>query len=197
VCDERHPGGYRVYSAQGRWAATRAGSSGARAGFSRGAVCTTWQSMGWRELTEDDDDRVVEHMLGLYAEDPAPAPVSAEQCRRTLQRLRAERVRGVAIGWQGPHGLAGYAILCSFWSNELGGEVCIIDELFVAPGERGRGHATELVQGLCARQLPWFRDAVAVELEVTPGNERARQLYERLGFRPYKNALMRAARARG
>ena len=106
-------------------------------------------------------------------------------------------MRGVAIGWQGPHGLAGYALLCSFWSNELGGEVCIIDELFVAPGERGRGYATELVQGLCARQLPWFRDAVAVELEVTPGNARARQLYERLGFCPYKNALMRAARARG
>jgi hypothetical protein len=32
----------------------------------------------------------------------------------------------------------GYALLISFWSNELGGEVCNIDELFVAPVYRRR-----------------------------------------------------------
>ena len=121
---------------------------------------------------------------------------TAEQCARTLRRLRAEPARGVAIGLQTAT-LAGYALLCSFWSNELGGEVCIIDELFVAPSERGRGWATELVRGLCDRRLPWFRAAVAVELEVTPSNARARQLYEHLGFRAYKNALMRALPIRG
>jgi GNAT superfamily N-acetyltransferase len=157
--------------------------------------------MGWREAREQDDPIVIEHMLALYAEDPAPVPVSAEQCARTLLRLRAEPLRGVALGFEdtgleGQRGLAGYALLCSFWSNELGGIVCIIDELFVAPGARGRGAATELVQGLYERRLPWFRDAVAVELEVTPSNTRARQLYERLGFRPYENALMRAVRGR-
>jgi GNAT superfamily N-acetyltransferase len=166
--------------------------------------------MGWRQARDTDEPAIVEHMLALYAEDPAPAPVSAEQCARTLRRLRAEPVRGVALGLEvsralegarpqstslASSGLAGYALLCSFWSNELGGEVCIIDELFVAPGARGRGAATELVQGLCERRWPWFRDAVAVELEVTPSNARARSLYERLGFRAYKNALMRARRA--
>lgn len=148
--------------------------------------------MGWRSTVEAEDAVVVRHMLALYAEDPAPVPVLAEQCQHTLRRLRAEPQRGVAIGCEGSAGLVGYALLCSFWSNELGGEVCIIDELFVAPAERGRGHATELVKSLLARQMPWFRDAVAVELEVTPGNGRARRLYERLGFRAYANALMRA-----
>jgi GNAT superfamily N-acetyltransferase len=155
--------------------------------------------MGWRQAQPEDDAALVELMLALYEEDPAPAPVGAEQCERTLRRLRAEPVRGLALGLEGasqtPVHLAGYALLCSFWSNELGGEVCIIDELFIAPSARGRGAATELVQGLCERRWPWFRDAVAVELEVTPSNARARQLYERLGFRSYKNALMRALRA--
>lgn len=151
--------------------------------------------MGWRNLTAEDDAAVVEQMLALYEEDPAPVPLTAEQCRRTLARLRAEPVRGVAIGWDGGAGLGGYALLCSFWSNELGGEVCIIDELFVARAERGRGRATELVEGLCARRLPWFATATAIELEVTPSNARARQLYERLGFRPYKNTRMRALAA--
>ena len=162
--------------------------------------------MGWHQARDVDEPTIIEHMLALYAEDPAPAPVSAEQCARTLRRLRAEPVRGIALGLERarPHresgsldsSLDGYALLCSFWSNELGGEVCIIDELFVAPGARGRGAATELVQGLCERRWPWFRDAVAVELEVTPSNARARNLYERLGFRPSKNALMRAPQRR-
>lgn len=163
------------------------------------------ERMGWRQARDLDEPAIVAHMLALYAEDPAPAPVSAEQCTRTLRRLRAEPLRGLTLGLEralepGAHrlgnGLAGYALLCSFWSNELGGEVCIIDELFVAPEARGQGAATELVQGLRERRWPWFRDAVAVELEVTPSNARARALYERLGFRPYENALMRALQSR-
>jgi GNAT superfamily N-acetyltransferase len=152
--------------------------------------------MTWRSATLEDDATIAELMLELYAEDPAPRPVGREQGLRTLSRLRAEPLRGVALVCEGEHGRCGYAFLCSFWSNELGGEVCILDELFVARAERGRGHATELVSGLCARTLPWFREAVAVELEVTPDNQRARALYERLGFRSYKNALMRAVMAR-
>jgi GNAT superfamily N-acetyltransferase len=169
-----------------------AGGNGER--FSRGARCTRLARMRWRQARAEDDRALVEHMLGLYAEDPGAAPVGAEQCQRTLLRLRGEPVRGVALALEGDAAVTGYALLCSFWSNELGGEVCIIDELFVAPSARGRGAATELVSGLFERRLPWFADAVAIELEVTPGNTRARQLYQRLGFRPYKNALMRALR---
>ncbi|HEY3494401.1 MAG TPA: GNAT family N-acetyltransferase [Polyangiaceae bacterium] len=152
--------------------------------------------MPWRAANAEDDATLVELMLALYAEDPGPRPVGREQGLRTLARLRAEPLRGVALVCEGEHERCGYAFLCSFWSNELGGEVCIIDELFVASAERGRGHATELVRGLCARALPWFREAIAVELEVTPNNARARALYERLGFRSYKNALMRAVISR-
>jgi len=41
---------------------------------------------------------------------------------------------------------------------------------------------------------PWFADAVALELEVTPKNTRARALYRRLGFSPYPNAMFRLRR---
>lgn len=148
--------------------------------------------MTWRALSEDEDEQVIDSMLALYEEDPASSPMTRAKALGTLRRLRAEPLRGVAIGAAGDGGLCGYALLCSFWSNELGGEVCSIDELFVAPAARGQGRASELVQGLCARRWPWFRDAVAIELEVTPANGGARSLYERLGFRPYENALMRA-----
>jgi GNAT superfamily N-acetyltransferase len=146
----------------------------------------------WRAAQKDEREAVASMVLALYREDPAPTEVTRAQALRTLERLEAEPVRGLALVAESTRGLVGYALLCSFWSNELGGEVCIVDELFVTPEARSRGLATALVLGLCARQLPWFEHAVAVELEVTPGNRRARALYERLGFRPYHNALMRA-----
>lgn len=138
-----------------------------------------------------DHDAVARLVLALYAEDPAPTPVTLEMAHATLRRFVAEPLRGRAVVLEESAAKVGYALLCSFWSNELGGEVCIVDELYVAPAARGRGAARALINGLTRRELPWFRDAVAVELEVTPSNERARALYERLGFAAYKNALMR------
>jgi GNAT superfamily N-acetyltransferase len=161
--------------------------------------------MAWRASRPEDHDDIASLMLALYAEDPAPTALSRDGGRATLAALAREPIRGVALVHEPErHGdassgatvaLEGYALLCSFWSNELGGEVCIIDELYVIPSARGRGIGTGLVTGLLRRELPWFERAVSVELEVTPSNARARALYERLGFRAYENALMRARRA--
>ena len=157
--------------------------------------------MTWRACKPDDHELIATLMLALYEEDPAPTTVSLASGLATLAELTREPIRGVALVHQpntGAHGtspIEAYALLCSFWSNELGGEVCIIDELYVVPSARGCGIATRLVTGLLRRELPWFERAVNVELEVTPANARARALYEKLGFRAYKNATMRAARS--
>jgi GNAT superfamily N-acetyltransferase len=86
--------------------------------------------------------------------------------------------------------LVGYAILVSFWSNELGGETCEIDELFVEASWRGRGLATELLERLEDERSLWPRRPVALCLQVTPDNARARALYERMGFRVRKNTML-------
>lgn len=157
--------------------------------------------MVWRASKPDDHESIARLMLALYAEDPAPTAPSRAGGLATLEQLAREPIRGLAVVHQpdadalGALPVDGYALLCSFWSNELGGEVCIIDELYVIPSARGRGVGTRLVTGLLRRELPWFQQAVNIELEVTRGNARARALYERLGFRAYENALMRARRA--
>jgi ribosomal protein S18 acetylase RimI-like enzyme len=89
--------------------------------------------------------------------------------------------------------IVGYALLLSFWSNEVGGEICILDELYVDPGHRSRGHVTGLVEALMRGDGPWPGGA-ALELEVSPDNSRARALYEKLGFRNIKNTMMRIRR---
>jgi ribosomal protein S18 acetylase RimI-like enzyme len=138
----------------------------------------------WRMAAASDDDDIVSMCMALNAEDPGPAPVSPQQVRCTLTKLREESHRGRALVCEVDNRAAGYALLISFWSNELGGEVCIIDELFVAPAYRGRGLATELLMILAENeQSLWPAQLAALALEVSPGNERARALYERLGFR--------------
>jgi GNAT superfamily N-acetyltransferase len=136
----------------------------------------------WRTATESDDDAIVAMCLALYEEDPAPAKVESAQVRRTLAALRREPVRGRALVLDIAGCACGYALLVSFWSNEVGGELCTVDELFVAPEHRGRGHGSRLLQDLAGAGHPFSAGAVAVALEVTDKNRRAQTLYQRLGF---------------
>jgi GNAT superfamily N-acetyltransferase len=121
--------------------------------------------------------------LALNSEDPGPRPVPREQTYRTLQKLREESSRGRALVLELNEAVVGYALLISFWSNELGGEVCTIDELYVDPTKRRQGHGTKLFEELHTNCELWPSELVALALEVRPGNARAHALYERLGFK--------------
>ena len=78
----------------------------------------------------------------------------------------------------------GYSILINFWSNEFGGNILIIDELFVRKEFRSQGIASQFIQHLAETK---FNDSVALQLEVTPDNHRALALYKNLGFKRHKN----------
>jgi ribosomal protein S18 acetylase RimI-like enzyme len=137
----------------------------------------------WRLAAASDDRSIVSMCLALNADDPGPAAVHPRQVLRTLSKLREQPYRGRAVVCEINGSVAGYALLISFWSNEIGGEVCVIDELFVEPAHRGCGLATELLTMLTdGEQSLWPRKAAALALEVSPANDRARALYERFGF---------------
>lgn len=149
----------------------------------------------WRPTRPEEDDLIVGMCLSLYAEDPGES-VSEAQVRRTLAAFRAEPARGCAVVLELDGQIAGYALLVSFWSNEYGGVICNIDELFVRPEHRGRGLGTSLFEAIWTDRALWPSPPVLLELEVTPSNTRARALYERLGFRS-KNVTLRQKRTAG
>jgi GNAT superfamily N-acetyltransferase len=97
----------------------------------------------------------------------------------TIDRLLAEPWRGRIVLFAQPDGVCGYSILVPYWSNEFGGILLFVDELFVDAKMRGQGVAQAFFTFL-DQTRPF--EAVALALEVTPRNKRARALYERLGF---------------
>lgn len=75
--------------------------------------------------------------------------------------------------------IAGYALLTKTFSQEGGGLVIWIDELYVRPEYRGHG--------IGSRFFDWMHSnipAARYRLEIEPDNERAQALYRRMGYKP-------------
>jgi len=147
----------------------------------------------WRLARPEEDERIVGLSLSLYREDPSSVSVTPDQVRRTLDTFRREPWRGRAAVLEVDGAVQGMALLVSFWSNEFSGEVCQVDELYVAPPARGQGHGTSLFAALERGEL-WTPRPAALALGVTPGNARARRLYESLGFKAVGTNLVRSTR---
>lgn len=137
------------------------------------------------------DDRLAPQvsamMRELYSEDePASAP-DPGRFPLTITYLLANPSHGRIVLFMQGSILSGYALLIPYWSNEFGGVLLFIDELFVMPGARNRGIGHRFFE-IVASEKPF--DAVALAVEVSPANRRARALYESLGFELRNHAVL-------
>lgn len=126
-------------------------------------------------------------MRGLYAEDEAASPVDQSRFPVNVQYLVSHPSSGSIVLFRHHGTLCGYALLIPYWSNEFGGTLLYIDEMYIKPEARGRGIGTSFFRYLDETR-PF--EAVALGLEVSPGNGRARRLYESLGFARRKNSVL-------
>ncbi len=75
--------------------------------------------------------------------------------------------------------IVGYSLLTSYWCNEDGGNVIILDELYICPVDRHRGYGQLFLQWI---QQEFHEKAVSITLEVVTTNTIAKQLYAKMGF---------------
>lgn len=122
---------------------------------------------------------VVAMMSALYRDDPAQSPPSPARFPITIEFLLSNPDRGRIILIERDTDLLGYAILIPYWSNEFGGTLLFIDELYVNPSARGQGIGRAFF-AFIESDRPFNPTALA--LEVSPTNNRARRLYESIGF---------------
>src|SRR5579862_9464686 len=78
-------------------------------------------------------------MRALYAEDEAASPVDHSRFPVNIVALIAQPSRGQIVLFKEGDLLRGYAFLIPYWSNEFGGTLLHVDEMFVLSGARNRG----------------------------------------------------------
>lgn len=131
-------------------------------------------------------DILKEMIIALYKEDPEGEEINEVKITRTINEYKnnPSKLRILLIECDGK--IVGYAIIVFYWSNEYGGDILNIDELFINEAYRGQGIATEFIGEL--KKI--FDDIVALQLEVTPSNNRVMKYYNRLGFNKTSNTHM-------
>lgn len=127
------------------------------------------------------------------------ALVAAFHAETGIELSDEKRRAGIAPLLEGiPHGVAyligparapiGYVIITFGWSVEFGGLDAFIDEIYVRPGVRGRGIASEAL--LALPNALAGGGVKVIHLEVDQGNTIAQKLYARAGFRPIENCII-------
>lgn len=136
------------------------------------------------EFVEADLPELESMALDLHSEDVGSERMSAEKVRRTVRELLSRPDKGRILLFRIAGRVVGYAIVIHFWSNEYGGDILDIDELFVKPDWRGCGVGAAFIRHLADSA----DDSVAgLQLEVSPRNTRAADFYRREGFEPAPN----------
>ena len=131
-----------------------------------------------RRIKSTDKDEYIKLVAEFYHSDAVLAPVDSSHFDKTFAELMRSDERIVCYIAESDGEIAGYALIARFFSQEAGGEVAWLDEIYIRDGFRGKGAGTAIIN----KVFEEFEDAAAFRLEIEPENEGAERLYKRLGF---------------
>ena len=138
-------------------------------------------------LIRDFENRDREIFLTLcrdfYAADATLKPYSAENATATFNRVleHHENLWGYLLTDRQNGEAAGYALVSAYWCNEEGGNILVLDELYLSPASRHHGYAGHFLEWL---EKAFSGRARALTLEVLNTNQSAQSLYRHEGLSP-------------
>jgi GNAT superfamily N-acetyltransferase len=140
------------------------------------------------EIFRDRDLVELERMVfALYREDSYGGKMSRRKIRDTVWELSLHPSKGTIIVFRIGEAVVGYAIVIYYWSNEYGGDIVSIDELFVKPPWRRKGIGTSFIEYIATTKARYLK---GLQVEVTPVNERALDFYSQRGFLSSENRYL-------
>ena len=134
----------------------------------------------YRILKKRDLGRLLELVFAFYSEIGKKESISREKVERTVESLLGDSGMGTVFMVEKEQDLIGYAIVVNRWSNEHGGNILRVDEIYIAPPWRRNGIAGDFINLLC-KVAP--QGSVAVEVEVEGAARKAAALWRRLDFK--------------
>ncbi len=134
-----------------------------------------------RPITRADRQCYLAMCKEFYSGDAVLHPVPEEYFQRTFDALMEHSPYAAAYIIEQDGETAGYALLAKSFSQEAGGIVVWIEELYIRPAFQGHGLGTAFFRFLEEQEGETVR---RYRLEYEPDNIRGAALYRRLGFTP-------------
>ncbi len=134
-----------------------------------------------RQVTFKDKELFISLMKEFYASDAVLHEIAEQNFYQTFFEVTSDSPYAIAFLTEHEGKPAGYALLAFTYSNEAGGLVLWLEELYIRPAFQGKGLGSEMFAFIDEH----YKDKVArMRLEIEPANEGAKRLYSRLGYEP-------------
>lgn len=140
-----------------------------------------------RDFTESDYEKYIIYAKAFYASDAVAHDIDPKHFHQTFHLIlqKSPLVRGLVYELDGE--VAGYMLLSFMYSNEFGGIVVLLEEIYIDPRYRGQGIGKQFFAFADAE----YKDsAVCFRLEVARNNAKAIELYQSLGFQEWSYLQM-------
>lgn len=132
-----------------------------------------------RPITEADKGIYIELANEFFHSDAVSHPIPSRHFEDTFCELMRSKSRVECYLIEHNGMVCGYTLLAKFFSQEAGGEVVWIDELYIREGFRNLGLGSDTLEQI-KRKFP----NSAFRLEVEADNIGAKELYRKFGFSP-------------
>jgi ribosomal protein S18 acetylase RimI-like enzyme len=134
-----------------------------------------------RKITQTDKHIYTEMAKDFYSSPAVLENIPEENITKSFDLFLAGTPYGDAFIFESEGQTVGYGVLAYTHSQEAGGRVVWIEEIYVKDEYRGRGFGSEFLE-FVKKNIPARR----YRLETEPENERAAALYRRHGFEHFE-----------
>lgn len=132
-----------------------------------------------RKVEIKDKENYIAMSRDFYNSDAVLHAIPDENIRKTFDEIVSGSPFADAYVYEHDGEIAGYALLAITYSNEAGGLVLWIEEVYILPEYQGRGFGKALFSFI---EKAYGNKVARIRLEVEESNQGALSLYERMGF---------------
>ena len=130
-----------------------------------------------RKINSADREKYVAMAKDFYSSPAVLENIPEENITRSFLEFTGGTPFGDAFIFEENGAIVGYGVLAYTYSQEAGGKVVWLEEIYVCPAYRGKGKGSKFID-FVLEKIP----AKRYRLETEPENEDAARLYIRKGF---------------
>jgi len=144
--------------------------------------------LSYRPFKNTDRQELMTMITSLYFEDPDGQKMDEGKINKTIHFLSNNPQSGSILILTYEEKIVGYCIMIRYWSNEYGGELTFVDELFIKQEYRSHGFGSQFIK-LFAKERQSVSKAIL--LEVFPYNQKAFNFYLKNGFEKNRGQFLK------